>query len=236
LLLAPGAVMVVGFLVALVNTASRQLNEVLVDISQTTKDLSWAVSRVRNEQHQRSRNLGRKLHGEIQARFSSAFLMLENNQNDPVKAKSLIGEIANNLERDVINLQETKSHTQDLDSVFENVQQTWQGLATIKFLVDENLKKIIQNDNLCQTALVDVIPELCFNSIKHGKANELKVLIEQNSPKTIVLKVQDNGQQMEVKSSNVGLGTKLLDECAISWKREKEQGLIVTSAEFALSA
>jgi len=81
-----------------------------------------------------------------------------------------------------------------------------------------------------------VIPELCFNSIKHGKANELKVLIEQNSPKTIVLKVQDNGQQMEVKSSKVGLGTKLLDECAISWKREKEQGLIVTSAEFAFSS
>ena len=236
LLLAPGAVMVVGFLVALVNTASRQLNEVLVDISQTTKDLGWAVSRIRNEQHQRSRNLGRKLHGEIQARFSSAFLMLENNQNDPVKAKSLIGEIANNLEKDVINLQETKSHIQDLDSVFENVQQTWQGLATITFSVDEKLKKIIQNDNLCQTALVDVIPELCFNSIKHGKANELNVLIEQNSPKTIVLKVQDNGQQMEVKSSKVGLGTKLLDECAISWKREKEQGLIVTSAEFALSA
>jgi uncharacterized protein YukE len=236
LILAPGAVMVVGFLVALVNTASRQLNEVLVDISQTTKDLSWAVSRIRNEQHQRRRNLGRKLHGEIQARFSSAFLMLENNQNDSVKAKSLIGEIANNLEKDVINLQDTKSHTQDLDSVFENVQQTWQGLATIKFSVDGNLKKIIQNDKLCQTALVDVIPELCFNSIKHGKANELKVLIEQNSPKTIVLKVQDNGQQMEVKSSKVGLGTKLLEECAISWKREKEQGLIVTSAEFALSA
>jgi glucose-6-phosphate-specific signal transduction histidine kinase len=228
--------MVVGFLVALVNTASRQLNEVLIDISQTTKDLSWAVSRIRNEQHQRSRNLGRKLHGEIQARFSSAFLMLENNQNDPVKAKSLISEIANNLEKDVINLQETKSHTQELDSVFENVQQTWQGLATITFSVEEKLKKIIQNDNLCQTALVDVIPELCFNSIKHGKANELKVLIEQNSPKTIVLKVQDNGQQMEVKSSKVGLGTKLLEECAISWKREKEQGLIVTSAEFALSA
>jgi len=236
LFLAPGAVIVIGFLVALVNTASRQLNEVLVDISQTTKDLSWAVSRIRNEQHQRSRNLGRKLHGEIQARFSSAFLMLENNQNDPVKAKSLISEIANSLEKDVINLQETKSQTQDLDSVFENVQQTWQGLATIKFSVEEKLKKIIQNDNLCQTALVDVIPELCFNSIKHGKANELKVLIEQNSPKTIVLKVQDNGQQMEVKSSKIGLGTKLLEECAISWKREKEQGLIVTSAEFALSA
>ena len=236
LLLAPGAVMVIGFLVALVNTASRQLNEVLLNISDTTKELSWAVSRIRNEQHQRSRNLGRKLHGEIQARFSSAFLMLENNLNDPVKAKSLIGEIANNLEKDVINLKETKSDTQDLDSVFENVQQTWQGLATIKFSVDEGLKKIIQNDNLCQTALVDVIPELCFNSIKHGKANELKVLIEQNSPKTIVLKVQDNGQQMEVKSSKIGLGTKLLEECAISWKREKEQGLIVTSAEFALSA
>ena len=236
LVLTPTAAIVVGFLIAIVDTASRQLNEVRLSISQTTSDLSWAVSRVRNQQHQRSRNLGRKLHGEIQARFSSAFLMLQNNQYDPVKVKSLIIEIANNLERDVLKLQESNNETQDLDSVFENVQQTWQGLATIKFSVEEKLKKIIQNDNLCQTALVDVIPELCFNSIKHGKANEIKVLIEQNSPKNIVLKVQDNGQQLEVKSSKVGLGTKLLEECAISWKREKEQGLIVTSAEFAFSS
>ena len=97
LVLTPTAAIVVGFLFAIVNTASRQLNEVRLSISQTTQDLSWAVSRVRNEMHQRSRNLGRKLHGEIQARFSSAFLMLQNNQNDPVKANSLILEIADNL-------------------------------------------------------------------------------------------------------------------------------------------
>ena len=58
-------------------------DEVRINISQITQDLSWAVSRIRNEQHQRSRNLGRKLHGEIQARFSSAFLMLQNSQSDP---------------------------------------------------------------------------------------------------------------------------------------------------------
>jgi signal transduction histidine kinase len=235
LVLTPTAAIVVGFLIAIVNTASRQLNEVRLSISQTTSELSWAVSRIRNEQHQRSRNLGRKLHGEIQARFSSAFLMLQNNQNEPVKANLLILEIADNLEKDVMKLQESKNETQDLNSVLDNVKQTWQGLATIKFVADENLKQAIQNDNLCQTALIDIIPELCFNSIKHGKADELLVLIEQNSPKTILLKVQDNGRKFEGKST-IGLGTKLLEECAISWKREKAKDLVITSAEFAFSS
>lgn len=235
LLIAPGAALVVGFLVAIVNTASRQLNEVRLNISQTTADLSWAVSRIRNEQHQRSRNLGRKLHGEIQARFSSAFLMLQNSQNNPETTKSLINEIADNLEKDVLKLDEPNSNVQKLDEVLDNVTQTWQGVSSISFVADETLKKQIERDKLCQTALVDVIPELCFNSIKHGKASEVMVSIEKSSPKTILLKVSDNGQKVAVKS-NKGLGTKLLDECAISWKREKAKDLVVTSAEFAISA
>jgi hypothetical protein len=36
--------------------------------------------------------------------------------------------------------------------------------------------------------------------------------------------------------SQKGLGTKLLDECAISWHRNREKERIVTSAEFAISA
>lgn len=235
LLIAPGAALVVGFLVAIVNTASRQLNEVRLNISQTTADLSWAVSRIRNEQHQRSRNLGRKLHGEIQARFSSAFLMLQNSQNNPETTKSLINEIADNLEKDVLKLDEPNSNVQKLDEVLDNVTQTWQGVSSISFVADETLKKQIERDKLCQTALVDVIPELCFNSIKHGKASEVMVSIEKSSPKTILLKVADNGQKVAEKS-NKGLGTKLLDECAISWKREKAKDLVVTSAEFAISA
>ena len=235
LLIAPGAAIVVGFLVAIVNTASRQLNEVRLNISQTTADLSWAVSRIRNEQHQRSRNLGRKLHGEIQARFSSAFLMLQNSQNNPETTKSLINEIADNLEKDVLKLDEPNSNVQKLDEVLDNVTQTWQGVSSISFVADETLKKQIERDKLCQTALVDVIPELCFNSIKHGKASEVMVSIEKSSPKTILLKVADNGQKVAGKS-NKGLGTKLLNECAISWKREKAKDLVVTSAEFAISA
>ena len=235
LLIAPGAAIVVGFLVAIVNTASRQLNEVRLNISQTTADLSWAVSRIRNEQHQRSRNLGRKLHGEIQARFSSAFLMLQNSENNPETTKSLINEIADNLEKDVLKLDEPNSNVQKLDEVLDNVTQTWQGVSSISFVADETLKKQIERDKLCQTALVDVIPELCFNSIKHGKASEVMVSIEKSSPKTILLKVADNGQKV-AEISNKGLGTKLLDECAISWKREKAKDLVVTSAEFAISA
>ena len=117
----------------------------------------------------------------------------------------------------------------------EALTQTWQGVSSISFEADETLKKLIERDKLCQTALVDVIPELCFNSIKHGKASEVMVSIEKSSPKTILLKVSDNGQKVAEKS-NKGLGTKLLDECAISWKREKAKDLVVTSAEFAISA
>jgi len=235
LALTPGATIITGFLISILNSASMQANEVSQQMSVITKELSWGVSRVRTEQHQRSRNLGRKLHGEIQAKLSSAFLLLQNNQNDPDKAQKLLTEITNELIEVVNNLENQVFESQELASVVENIRQTWDGVAQIEFRTDPTLVTEIKKDNLCQTALIDIIPELCFNSIKHGKATKVQVELSALNPNTVLLKVKDNGNSAPVNSKK-GLGTKLMEECSISWKREKDQGQIVTSAEFALSS
>ena len=235
LILAPGAALVSGFFISLNNSATNQALDVAKNIEKTTKDLSWGVSRIRNEQHQRSRNLGRKLHGEIQAQFASAFLIIQNNQNDPAKAQSMVINLASGLEKDVEKLSDISTKNQKLDEMIDKLKQTWQGVASISFEANQEIISHIDNDILCSTALLDIIPELCFNSIKHGQASQVQVTLTQINPKTILLKVINDGVQID-KDSQKGLGTKLLDECAISWHRNREKEHIITSAEFAISA
>ena len=235
LILAPGAALVSGFFISLNNSATNQALDVAKNIEKTTKDLSWGVSRIRNEQHQRSRNLGRKLHGEIQAQFASAFLIIQNNQNDPAKAQSMVINLASGLEKDVEKLSDNSTKNQKLDEMIDKLKQTWQGVASISFEANQEIISHIDNDILCSTALLDIIPELCFNSIKHGQASQVQVTLTQINPKTILLKVINDGVQID-KDSQKGLGTKLLDECAISWHRNREKEHIITSAEFAISA
>ena len=235
LILTPAAALVSGFFISLNNSATNQALDVAKSIEKTTKDLSWGVSRIRNEQHQRSRNLGRKLHGEIQAQFASAFLIIQNNQNDPAKAQAMVIDLASGLEKDVEKLSDISTKNQKLDEMIEKLKQTWQGVAVINFEANQEVINNVDKDNLCSTALLDIIPELCFNSIKHGQASEVEVSLTQINPKTILLQVKNNGLVGD-KDSQKGLGTKLLDECAISWHRNREKEHIITSAEFAISA
>ena len=235
LILAPGAALVSGFFISLNNSATNQALDVSKSIEKTTKELSWGVSRVRNERHQRSRNLGRKLHGEIQAQFASAFLIIQNNQNDSAKAQAMVIDLASGLEKDVEKLSDISTKNQKLDEMIEKLKQTWQGVAVINFEANQEVINNVDKDNLCSTALLDIIPELCFNSIKHGQASEVEVSLSHINPKTILLQVKNNGGEGD-KDSQKGLGTKLLDECAISWHRNREKELIITSAEFAISA
>jgi two-component sensor histidine kinase len=235
LILTPVAALVSGFFISLNNSATNQALDVAKNIEKTTKDLSWGVSRIRNEQHQRSRNLGRKLHGEIQAQFASAFLIIQNNQNDPAKAQAMVIDLATGLEKDVEKLSDISIKNQKLDEMVDKLKQTWQGVASISFEANQEVINNVDKDNLCSTALLDIIPELCFNSIKHGQASQVQVTLTQINPKTILLQVKNNGLEGD-KDSQKGLGTKLLDECAISWHRNREKEHIITSAEFAISA
>ena len=235
LILAPGAALVSGFFISLNTSATNQALDVSKSIEKTTKELSWGVSRVRNERHQRSRNLGRKLHGEIQAQFASAFLIIQNNQNDSAKAQAMVIDLASGLEKDVEKLSDISTKNQKLDEMIEKLKQTWQGVAVINFEANQEVINNVDKDNLCSTALLDIIPELCFNSIKHGQASEVEVSLSHINPKTILLQVKNNGGEGD-KDSQKGLGTKLLDECAISWHRNREKEHIITSAEFAISA
>jgi two-component sensor histidine kinase len=66
--------------------------------------------------------------------------------------------------------------------------------------------------------LRELLSELTFNAIKHGGANKVSFSISQTSDNTVELTCTDNGERTS-DSGRVGLGTKLLDECALQWRR-----------------
>jgi two-component sensor histidine kinase len=68
------------------------------------------------------------------------------------------------------------------------------------------------------TNLAELIPEPAFNAIKHGGANKVPFSLSLVIENTIELTCTDNGGR-PADSSRVGLGTKLLYECAIMWRR-----------------
>jgi signal transduction histidine kinase len=120
-----------------------------------------------------------------------------------------------------------------LGDVVSEINATWLGIATISSTLTEVSTEELEKDPVLMATLSELYAELSFNSIKHGKANKIDFVLERVSEDTVCLTCKDNGNQTP-DSGRIGLGTKLLDECALQWKREPMQEGIGTITEVML--
>jgi signal transduction histidine kinase len=223
---------VTASLISMLFSANEQLSIASKNLAQATQELEWNVARIREAQHQNQRNLARALHGSVQAKLASAYLEIEKINlgeiGDPEKVDQLLAEIQESIA--TINTQQPDH--EDLPGLIAKTQENWVSVAAVTSQILD--LKLIQQDVLCVVALIDVIPELVFNAIKHGKANAIELSIKLKDQRIVELTVKDNGIH-EVIDLGSGLGTKIMNESAISWKRERATGFTITTAEFAYS-
>ena len=207
-----------GTFVAAVNGTVTHLHNVELELQATTDALQWQAARARETYRQRLRTLSRTLHGQIQAAMASAYLRLQSVQQDGGDVRALASELLVGINAMVDSLNSETVPPAPLDEVIEKVRSNWAGIAEIEYSIDSRAAQAIGADELCQTSLVDLIPELCFNSIKHGRASRINVVIKSSGMRTVQLSVIDNGVT-ESAEAHVGLGSELLESSTIAWDR-----------------
>jgi acetolactate synthase-1/2/3 large subunit len=119
--------------------------------------------------------------------------------------------------------------------VIEKIAQSWEKVAKIEPVIESEVLNKLELDQLCRNALVDVLPELVFNGIKHGKATDFRIELNHLAESDVVrLVITDNGN-FELVESVTGVGTRILNESCISWNRIRKDSKTVTTADFAFS-
>ena len=221
-------------LVSMVSSADAQLVTATKQRAQATEMLEWNISRIREIEHQNQRNLARALHGSVQAKLASAYLELEKINLEKVDNSERVNQILAEIQESIQTFDMRRPEHFDLSKLMSNIKENWISVAQVNCQIsDEDLESIHQ-DVMVGTTLVDVIPELVFNAIKHGKATVIDIFIGFKNESVVELAVQDNGRY-ELIDMGSGLGTKILNESAISWNRERVAGQTVSRAEFAFS-
>lgn len=198
------------------------------DLRATTTDLRWTLARAREQYRQQERALAHALHGRIQASLAAAFLRLERavarGDDNEALLVALQAEVLEALaELDVIS-----TDPDPIDKVIELTQSNWSGAVLINFSVDPQARDALAVDPLCTRSVNDLIPELVFNSIRHGKASTVNVRLEIADPKTLSLTVTDDGDS-DLIANQHGLGSSLLDEAAITWSRTRSGSCTTTT-------
>jgi signal transduction histidine kinase len=221
-------------LVSMVSSADAQLVIATNQLTQATEMLEWNVARIREVGHQTQRNLARALHGSVQAKLVSAYLELEKINLDEVSNPERVNQILAEIEGFIQTFDSHQPEHIDISKLVFNIRENWASVAEVTCQISDEDMELIHRDVLVGATLVDVIPELVFNAIKHGKANVIDILIRFKNEWVVELTVQDNGIY-ELTAVVSGLGTKILNESAISWNRERVANQTVTRAEFAFS-
>lgn len=210
--------LVIGVTVCLVSQSLLAMNSVQRDLASTTAESSWEITRIRQLHRELERSLANKLHGKIQGTLAASYLKLARAITDDQVGDTPLSDYKDLLVRNILDLQSEGNRPVRLQSVIFETVATWADVCRIQYHLTTEQLALIERDVLLCHALEDIIPELAFNSVKHGKATSLHFDFESIDHKTLKLDAIDNGVQRE-ESGRVGLGSKLLDDVCISWNR-----------------
>ena len=101
--------------------------------------------------------------------------------------------------------------------------------------MEPSLEAALHDDLQCLMTINDLVPELVFNSIKHGRARDVRVTLATAGERTLTLTCQDDGVLFSEHATG-GLGSRLLDDCAIEWSRERHGGSTVLIAVLPIAS
>lgn len=219
--------MLTGLAFAIGQSALAQSAAVQSAMAAVTQNLTWDTARATELQRQRQRNLARTLHGSIQALLASTYLRA---QSDAAKAQidaNYRAKVSKVLISKLDELDDDAPEPASLASIIDQVKTTWQGIATIHVETSPFVGDVLAEDPVCLTSVVDIIPELVFNSIKHGEAKHVFVSVKKSGIRIIEVEVSNDGKPF-FNQAKQGLGTQLIAESSLDWSRVFEDGLATT--------
>jgi signal transduction histidine kinase len=229
---APFFMFAIAALLALASSTQAEAAEANRRLEQTTAELSWEVTRLLDEHRHLKRQLSKALHGPIQSQLMSSLIRLGKSDSFGEQSLQNIRDWLTTEFQSIQDLMRTGQlkSPKSIQEIFMEVGLIWDGVAVIQLQGNPSDAATLNLDPRLMLTLGEIVPELCFNAVKHGGATSMVFEISFTDPKTLNLTCKDNGTRPAEKS-RVGLGTKLLDECAISWRRFQANGQTKTEIE-----
>ena len=218
----------IAYFWGLANAAISRANTTEMSYRNTTYELLWRITRKRELYRQQCRALAHALHGQVQATLAAGILELERELKLGDVSHEKLEAVRSRITECVSELNLRELAPIGVEQIIQKVSATWAGVARAAISIDPKLEVALGKDPQLLVTLNDVIPELVFNSVKHGKASQIDFVIEQVSSHIVSLVVEDNGHSLD-SSIKEGLGSELLNTCAISWNRERVDGRTVTT-------
>ncbi len=225
---------VIGIASVLLMQAQKAMAKVEEQLESTTAEAGWQIARIKQKHRALEHALANQLHGKIQGALSATYLKLAAALKEGDISSLSLKDLGDGLVHKILGLGDTSGRPLQLDEAIDETKRTWANVCEVWVEVPAKLREMIYLDPLLCHAIEDLLPELAFNAVKHGKARNFKLALELTSDKTVRLTAQDSGTVNDSSERN-GIGSKLLDDCSIRWERSTLESGTTVIAELPLN-
>lgn len=238
----PVFVPLIGAVVAVANTARERAAEVERQLRQADTGLRWSLARAREVERQRRQALADVLHGRVQAALSAACLRIAALSGHGALDETASARIRGDIEAAVAQLGTDLAEPAAFAVMMQRTRATWAGIATIHLVATPEVLDRVAADPVTLQTVVDLIPELCFNAIRHASATWVRIQLDDWSPsgdgvppdaRILRLTVANDGRA-DTTEAGSGMGTQLLEGASLRWRRFARGDTTVTEATLPL--
>jgi signal transduction histidine kinase len=172
-----------------------------------------------------------RIHGSVQASLTASLARLS---GAGTPSKEQLSKVREHLAQASDGLKASGVKPVNLRASLKVIQKTWGGIVKIKVDLKSVSAQQVLVDPWGGVIANEIIKEAVSNSVKHGKADLIKVSFEQPKLGFVEIIVQDNGRGLSSRSS-AGLGSQILDETAFPWSLENQPtGGTILKAQIAV--
>lgn len=205
----------------------NQLQANVSELRATDARLSREVSRLCMHQWSTQRSLARALHGPVQAMIAAASAQVSSGGNP----HGIVTELSEQLSEQ-LDPHNVRSADADWRETLRRVQATWQGLCEVRTDIDDQATRLLDCDAIGAEIAMEVVSEAVSNAVRHGKASRVDVTMLGEAGQ-LDLTITNEG--LALAGGGSGLGTTILQDCALNWRRESTDSGVSLNVSLSLS-
>ena len=211
--------------VSVLTALTRERDRVIRDLEDSSDELERMLVRQRQAQWFQQKALSRALHGPVQMAVTAAAIRLDTAIQAGTVQLGVVDQIRGELMTTLDVLHESEGGVVTLDQGIDRMRATWDGVCSISERVSDEAREVLAHDGVLRSIVIDIVTEAVSNAVWHGNATRasLRLDVAGGACDELCVEVITDGEGIEVPKRR-GLGTQLLDECSLWWRRESTPG------------
>ena len=201
---------------ASVVSMERELRDALVLVNTRLREQRIAISRV--------------LHGPIQDRILAAVFTLVSARSSGASDEELVQGLVESIENEIDQMSSIGPQSARVTLAITQLTELWAGVVSIHSDIEESVVAALDRYPASLLTVNELVREACANAIRHGNASNITIsIVHGERANTLSVVVVNDGDPL-TEPDPTGVGTYLLDELTLEWKRESREAMTMLTA------